>query len=53
MRSGAIIVRQLGTKFHPGLNVKLAKDFSLYATADGVVRFGTGRRIHVEPVTAN
>ncbi len=53
VRSGAIIVRQLGTKFHPGLNVKLAKDFSLYATADGVVRFGTGRRIHVEPVTAN
>jgi large subunit ribosomal protein L27 len=51
--SGTILVRQLGTKFKPGQNTKLAKDFSLFATADGVVRFGPGRRIHVEPASAN
>jgi large subunit ribosomal protein L27 len=48
--SGTIIVRQLGTKFKAGVNTKLARDFSLFATADGVVRFGAGRRVHVEPV---
>jgi len=47
--SGSILVRQVGTKFIAGRNVKLAKDFSLFATADGVVRFGPGRRVHVEP----
>jgi large subunit ribosomal protein L27 len=47
--SGSILVRQVGTKFNAGRNVKLARDFSLFATADGVVRFGAGRRIHVEP----
>ena len=50
--SGSILVRQVGTKFIPGRNVKLAKDFSLFATADGVVRFGTGRRVHVDPAVA-
>ncbi len=47
--SGSILVRQLGTHFRAGRNVKLARDFSLFATADGVVRFGPGGRIHVEP----
>jgi len=50
--SGTILVRQLGTKFHAGKNVKQARDFSLFATADGVVRFGPGGRIHVEPAAA-
>jgi large subunit ribosomal protein L27 len=49
---GTIIVRQLGTKYKAGLNTKIAKDFSLFATADGVVRYGAGRRIHVDPVAA-
>ena len=51
--SGSAIVRQLGTKFRVGRNVKLAKDFTLFATCDGTVRFGTGRRVHVDPVSAN
>lgn len=50
--SGTIIVRQLGTVFRAGQNVKLAKDFSLFATADGTVRFGPGGRIHVDPAVA-
>lgn len=37
--AGNIIVRQRGTKFHPGTNVRRAKDDTLFAVADGVVRF--------------
>lgn len=48
--SGSIIVRQLGTKFHAGRNTRIARDFSLFATADGIVSFGNGRRVHVDPV---
>lgn len=45
--AGSIIVRQCGTKFHAGLNVKRAKDDTLFALADGYVAFGTGRKVHV------
>ena len=38
--SGGIILKQRGTKVHPGLNVKRAGDDSLFATADGIVKFG-------------
>ena len=47
VRSGNIIVRQLGTKFHPGDNVGMGKDYTLFAKADGVVefqRFGRNRK---------
>jgi len=37
--SGNILVRQKGTKFHPGENVGMGRDFTLFATADGFVRF--------------
>jgi|TARA_B100000029_G_scaffold496204_1_gene562186 large subunit ribosomal protein L27 len=37
--SGGIILKQRGTKFHPGINVKRAQDDSLFATASGVVKF--------------
>ncbi len=37
--AGSIIVRQRGTKFHPGKNVKRASDDSLFAMVDGVVKF--------------
>ena len=37
--AGNILVRQRGTKFHPGTNVGIGKDDTLFATADGVVRF--------------
>ena len=39
VRSGTIIVRQVGTLIHPGLNVGLGRDFTIFATADGVVKF--------------
>lgn len=37
--AGSILVRQKGTNFHPGKNVKLAGDHSLFAIVDGVVKF--------------
>ena len=37
--AGNILVRQRGTKFHPGKNVKRASDDTLFAVADGVVKF--------------
>ncbi|TEU30649.1 50S ribosomal protein L27 [Alkanindiges illinoisensis] len=37
--AGNIIVRQRGTEFHPGANVGLGRDHTLFATADGVVKF--------------
>ena len=39
VRSGNIIVRQRGTKFHPGINVGIGKDHTLFATIDGYVKF--------------
>ena len=48
--AGTILVRQVGTKFHPGYNVGLGRDFTLFALKDGTVRFGTQRRVHIDPV---
>ncbi len=39
VKAGNIIVRQLGTKFHPGNNVGLGKDYTLFALIDGYVKF--------------
>ncbi|MBI4058687.1 50S ribosomal protein L27 [Candidatus Microgenomates bacterium] len=39
IKSGDIIVRQRGTKFHPGLNVGQGRDFTLFATREGVLTF--------------
>ena len=39
--AGNIIVRQRGTKFHPGVNVGVGKDYTLFATAEGRVAFET------------
>ena len=39
VRAGNIIVRQRGTKFHPGTNVGCGKDHTLFAKADGVIEF--------------
>lgn len=54
--SGSIIVRQVGTKIHPGTNVKLGRDFTLFATIDGVVKFERYNRdrkkVSVYPVAA-
>ena len=39
VKAGTIIIRQRGTKFHPGINVGIGKDDTLFATADGYVKF--------------
>jgi large subunit ribosomal protein L27 len=49
--SGTILVRQCGTRYKPGKNTGLGKDYTIYAQIDGVVRFQSGRRVHVDPVT--
>jgi large subunit ribosomal protein L27 len=49
--AGTIIVRQRGTKFLPGKNVGLGRDYTIYALIDGIVRFDrNGRRVNVEPI---
>lgn len=46
---GTIIMRQRGTKVHPGQNVGLGRDFTLFALTDGIVRWdGPHRRVHVD-----
>ena len=56
IKAGGIIVRQRGTKFHPGLNVGRGGDDTLFAKATGTVRFSTTRNnrklVHVDPVEA-
>lgn len=56
VRGGAIIMRQHGTRFKPGRNVGLARDHSLYALVDGVVRFedhgSRGRLVSVVPAAS-
>jgi large subunit ribosomal protein L27 len=53
VRAGNILVRQLGTKIHPGTNVGLGRDYTLFALVDGVVKyedFGKDRkRVSVYP----
>ncbi len=44
--AGNILVRQRGTKFHPGTNVKIGKDDTLYAVSDGVVQFKVGGKFN-------
>lgn len=39
VKAGNILYKQNGTKIHPGLNVGLGNDYTLFATADGIVRF--------------
>ena len=51
--AGNIIIRQRGTRFHPGKNVGCGRDHTLFATSDGTVRFverGTKKRKYVEVV---
>src|SRR6187401_2058315 len=47
--AGNIIIRQRGTKFHPGKNVGLGRDYTIFALVDGRVKFDrAGRRVNVE-----
>ncbi len=46
---GNIIIRQCGTKFHPGLNVGIGKDFTIFSKIEGQVKFESRRRVSVYP----
>ena len=50
VKAGSIIVRQVGTKFHPGRNVRRGNDDTRFAVAAGIVRFQDNRRVHVDVV---
>nr|YP_010902790.1 ribosomal protein L27 [Hypnea flava]WCH54844.1 ribosomal protein L27 [Hypnea flava] len=48
IRKGSIIIRQRGSKFKPGKNVKMGKDYTIFATSDGIVNFQTTqKKVHV------
>jgi large subunit ribosomal protein L27 len=48
VRAGGILVRQRGTRYHPGRNVGIGRDDTLFALADGVVKFDReGRRVNI------
>jgi len=57
VKAGNILVRQCGTRIHPGRNVGLGRDFTIYAKADGIVKYegyrGDKRRVSVDPVAAS
>jgi large subunit ribosomal protein L27 len=44
IKAGGIIIRQRGTKFHPGKNVGCGRDFTLFALKDGIVKFNKNQR---------
>ena len=49
--AGNIIIRQRGTKYLPGRNVGLGRDYTIFSLVDGTVRFDrAGRRVNVDPV---
>jgi large subunit ribosomal protein L27 len=49
VNAGSIIVRQCGTKFHPGKNVGMGSDYTLYAKTSGFVKFESRKRVSVYP----
>ncbi|MBL9199535.1 MAG: 50S ribosomal protein L27 [Opitutaceae bacterium] len=53
IRAGGIIIRQRGTKHHPGVNVGVGRDWTLFALKDGIVKFNKQKRnVSVIPVAA-
>ena len=48
VRAGNILIRQCGTRYHPGRNVGMGNDYTLFALTDGLVQFDRkGRRVNV------
>lgn len=50
--AGSILIRQRGTKFHPGRNVRMGSDNTLFSLVDGIVKFDSLGRISVYPPEA-
>lgn len=53
VNAGSIIVRQVGTRFKAGMNVKRGSDDTLFSLVAGTVRFQSNRKVHVDPVPAS
>ena len=52
VQPGSIILRQLGTKFRPGRNVRMGKDYTLWAVTPGIVSIQENGKIHVDAAAA-
>jgi large subunit ribosomal protein L27 len=56
VKAGNILVRQLGTRIHPGRNVGLGRDYTIYAKVDGIVKYegyrGDRRQVSVDPAVS-
>jgi len=56
VKAGNILVRQLGTRIHPGRNVGLGRDYTIYAKIDGIVKYegyrGDRRQVSVYPTVS-
>ncbi len=53
VKAGSVLVRQCGTKFHPGENVGCGRDFTLFALKEGTVKFQKdGKVVSIQPVEA-
>ncbi len=53
-KAGNILVRQVGTRIHPGPNVGMGRDYTLFALVDGIVHYESSRnrrRVRIEPKT--
>jgi large subunit ribosomal protein L27 len=57
VRAGNILVRQCGTRIHPGRNVGMGRDYTIFATIDGIVQYEAFRRdkhrVHVQDLNAS
>ena len=56
VRAGNVLVRQVGTRIHPGNGVGMGRDFTLFARIDGIVEYkraGARNRVHVRPLLAS
>ena len=47
--AGSILVRQCGTRFHPGRNVGMGRDYTLFALKEGRVKFHANRSVEIQP----
>ena len=47
---GHILVRQVGSRFKPGKNVRMGRDYTLFSVAEGVVEYQSNKRVHVRPL---
>ncbi|MGD0073703.1 MAG: 50S ribosomal protein L27 [Candidatus Binataceae bacterium] len=55
VKAGNILVRQCGTRIHPGRNVGMGRDYTIYARIDGITKYeprGDRRQVSVEPIAA-